>query len=72
MSRNVKVTTRLVPQLNTVAIAMARPLTAAGNISLRTNQVTENIKLQLHFKEMTIYYVYLLIKSHRKSTLQNI
>jgi hypothetical protein len=39
-SRNVKVTIRFVPQLNTVAIAMARPFTVAGNISLSTNQVT--------------------------------
>ena len=44
ISRNVKVTIRLVPQLNTVAMAIARPLTAAGNISLRTNQVTKNTK----------------------------
>jgi len=40
-SRNVKVTMRLVPQLNTVAMAMALPFTPAGNISLSTNQVTE-------------------------------
>lgn len=31
---------RFVPQLNTVAMAIARPFTAAGNISLNTNQVT--------------------------------
>ena len=43
ISKKVKVTIKLVPQLNTVAMAIARPLTAAGNISLSTSQVTENI-----------------------------
>ena len=32
---------RLVPQLNTVVMAMARPLMEAGNISLSTSHVTE-------------------------------
>jgi len=40
MSRNVKDTTRFVPQLRTVAIEKALPLIPAGKISLNSNQDT--------------------------------
>lgn len=41
--RNVSDTTRLVPQLRTVAREMALPLTEAGKISLRINQETVKV-----------------------------
>lgn len=43
ISRNVSDTTRLVPQLRTVAREMALPLTEAGKISLRINQDTVKV-----------------------------
>lgn len=43
ISRNVRDTTRLVPQLRTVAREMALPLTEAGKISLRINQDTVKV-----------------------------
>lgn len=41
--RNVSDTTRLVPQLRTVAREMTLPLTEAGEISLRINQDTVKV-----------------------------
>jgi len=40
MSRNVRETSRLVPQLSTVTMENARPVIPAGNISLNNNQDT--------------------------------
>lgn len=40
MSRNVKDTSRFVPQLSTVMIENALPLIPAGKISLNSNQDT--------------------------------
>ena len=40
MSRNVRDTSRLVPQLSTVTIENARPVIPAGKISLNNNQDT--------------------------------
>jgi len=40
MSRNVRDTSRLVPQLSTVTMENARPVIPAGNISLNNNQDT--------------------------------
>lgn len=54
--RNVSDTTRLVPQLRTVAREMALPLTEAGKISLRINQdtVKVNKSKQIRINQETV------------------
>lgn len=52
--RNVSDTTRLVPQLRTVAREMALPLTEAGKISLRINQETEKVNQSESTEKRTV------------------